>query len=177
MKDRLTLELVTPFNLAEYTKLQHMIMSQPDRYRSFGAWSTFAVEAKDDWNTVRFLVTREHAENVGIAWIVRIHQDDKAELGLALIPEYRGKGLGKIVGRLLLRQCFDSLGCQKVESFALGCNPASAKMQKGGMRLEGTQVRSVKVSGVFYDRFWFGLTREEWIAQIANRPAKLDAVG
>ena len=179
MKDRLTLELVTPHNLSEYTKLQHVIMSQPDRYASFGPWSDFEVKVDSDWNYVRFLVSPAGGGVMGTAWIQRIHLCEKAEIGFALLPEYRGKGLGKIVGRLLLRHCFDQLGCQKVESQALGCNPASVMMQKGGMRLEGTQTRSVKVAGVFYDRFWFGLTREEWIARsrIASRSSARPADG
>ena len=167
--DRVMIELVTPYNWERHREVMHVIMTDPARYGQFGSWSHFPTEApKDDWIESKFIaIVGEKA--IGFGLITRERGlGDVATLQLGLRPEWRGKGYGATLGRLLTRYAFENLGMEKIEGSAFGSNPASVAMQAGGMTAEGVQRRHCKVRGQYVDRHLFGLTREEWLAQVAK---------
>lgn len=174
-RERITLTLVTPHNADAYRAVRHEIMQDPERFGQFGAWTDFATDVKDDWHHLHFLAVRaaDPSAPIGFGVLTRQHMNESASMQLGLLRAWRGKGYGAIVGRLLLRYGFESLGLHRMESTALGSNPASVKMQKGGMRIEGIERQAVRVRGEFVDRTTFALLRDEWLAQTngTGRPA------
>lgn len=171
VKKRVTLEMVTSYNLDSYKKTWHKIASLPDRFTSFGSWTNLDAEVKDDWNNQLFLISleKESKEPIGVVRISRGHFDSSCTIdAVALLPEYRHRGIGTIASRLALRHCFEILGAHKVESSAFSSNPVSVQMQKGGMRKEGVIRDAAKLGGQFYDKILFGILRSEWDAQVSR---------
>lgn len=173
-RERVTLDLVTPHNFDTYKLVAHLILSDPERYGQFGSWTNFAADApKDDWQTSLFLAMIPGPRAIGFGVINRERGlGDVATLQLGLVPEFRGQGYGPVLGRLLTRYAFEHLGMEKVESTAYASNPASVAMQSGGMRVEGVLRKHCRVRGQYVDQHLFGLTREEWLAQIATPTRK-----
>ena len=86
-----------------------------------------------------------------------------AEVGLALVKESRGKGLGAEVTRLLTELAFDQYNMHKVELFTRADNKAMiGSAEKSGYRLEGRIRETLYFNGRFQDGVMMGVLREEF---------------
>ena len=94
--------------------------------------------------------------------------NDVCGLVLGLLEPHRGRKIGSIAGRLLLRKCFTELHARRVESSAIASNVASLEMQDG-MIEEARLLERVRVRDRVYDEVLFRLLRSEWEEQVANR--------
>jgi RimJ/RimL family protein N-acetyltransferase len=90
--------------------------------------------------------------------------DTTCEIGLVIgEKQFRGKGLGTEVTRLLVRQAFDQLNMHKVELICRPENKAEMKVAKNcGFKLEGRFRETVYFNGRYHDGLMFGLIRNEY---------------
>ena len=86
-----------------------------------------------------------------------------AEVGVALASEFRGKGIGAEVTRLLTGLAFDQYNMHKVELFTRGDNLAMIKSaEKSGFRVEGRIRETLYFNGTFHDGVQMGVLRDEF---------------
>ena len=86
-----------------------------------------------------------------------------ADIGLALAKDYRGKGMGAEVARLLTELAFDQYNMHKVELFTRADNKAMIKSaEKSGFRIEGRVRETLYFDGKFHDGVQMGVLREEF---------------
>ena len=77
--------------------------------------------------------------------------------------DFKGKGIGTEVTKLVLKHCFESLNLNKVTSGCLSNNIASKKSnQKNGMQIEGVLKSHIFENGIYYDVFRFGILKNEY---------------
>ena len=97
-----------------------------------------------------------------VLWAIDTH-NRSAHLGIALLPEFRGRGLGADVVRVLCEYGFAVLGLGRLQVETLADNTAMiAAAVKAGFTVEGTLRRSAWVYGTFTDEVVLGLLAEEW---------------
>ena len=97
-----------------------------------------------------------------VLWAIDAH-NRSAHLGIALLPEFRGRGLGADVTRVLCEYGFAVLGLRRLQVETLADNAAMiAAAVKAGFTVEGTLRRSAWVYGTFTDEVVLGLLAEEW---------------
>jgi RimJ/RimL family protein N-acetyltransferase len=126
--------------------------------------SPFAVkESRED--LVRFSVVEiSTGALVGTAllWGVDTH-NRRAHLGLTLMPDARGRGLGADVVSLLCRYGFSILGLHRLQIETASDNLAMQKTaHKAGFTQEGIQREAYWTNGRFTDDVLFGLLADEW---------------
>ncbi len=86
-----------------------------------------------------------------------------ADVGLALTKEFRGKGIGAEVTRLLTELAFDQYNMHKVELFTRADNRAMIRSaQKNGFKVEGTARETLYFNGEFRDGVMMGVLRGEF---------------
>ncbi len=86
-----------------------------------------------------------------------------ADVGLALVKEFRGKGIGSEVTRLLTEVSFDQYNMHKVELFTRADNQAMIRSaEKNGFRVEGRARETLYFNGRFHDGVQMGVLREEF---------------
>jgi RimJ/RimL family protein N-acetyltransferase len=90
-----------------------------------------------------------------------------AMLGIAIgDPAYWDKGYGTDAMRVILRYGFNELNLYRVTSNTMGYNIRSMKAhEKAGFQREGVQRQSIQREGQRYDVIYYGILREEWLAQ------------
>ena len=77
--------------------------------------------------------------------------------------DFKGKGIGTEVTKLVLKHCFESLNLNKVISGCLSNNIASRKSnEKNGMQIEGVLKSHIFENGIYYDVFRFGILKNEY---------------
>ena len=86
-----------------------------------------------------------------------------ADIGLALGREFRGKGAGAEVVRLLTELAFGQYNMHKVELFTRADNAAMIKSaEKNGFKVEGRIRETLYFNGRFHDGVQMGVLREEF---------------
>jgi RimJ/RimL family protein N-acetyltransferase len=154
-----------------YRRLWTTLMSSPDSRLQFGtqrpvfpSWIDRACAAvfgdNRQWRCHRFTIMLAD-EPIGVA---DIHQDrDNAVcfLVLGLLAQYRGRKLGTVAARMMLRKCFTELGARRVESSVISSNAASLHMQDG-MIQEGVLKKRCLVGSEVFDEILFRLLKTEW---------------
>ena len=84
-------------------------------------------------------------------------------LDVFVLPEFRGRGLGTDVVRVLCRYGFAIRGLHRLQAETLADNVAMiAAAGRAGFRREGTLRRSAWVNGDFADEVILGLLAPEW---------------
>jgi aminoglycoside 6'-N-acetyltransferase len=86
--------------------------------------------------------------------------------GIALLPEYRGRGLGTAAQRQLIDHLFASdPGLHRVQSDTAVDNPAEQRsLEKAGMVREGVVRHAEFRDGRFHDHVLYSILRAEWEA-------------
>ncbi len=86
-----------------------------------------------------------------------------AELGLALLPEHQGKGLGKDVLRVLLGYGFRSRNLHRLHLQTLSSNEAGLRCYRAvGFVEEGRLREAAWVEGAYEDMVLMSVLRSEW---------------
>ncbi len=100
-----------------------------------------------------------------LLWGIDLH-NRVAHLGLALLPEFRGRGMGTDVVRVLCRYGFAVRGLHRLQIETLADNDAMLRAGAGnGFIREGTLRRAAWADGRFLDEAVLGLLATEWTAQ------------
>jgi len=87
-----------------------------------------------------------------------------ADIGLAIgSKDFRGKGIGTEVNRLLTETAFEQYNINKVELFTRAENSAAIRSaEKNGYKVEGRLRETVYFNGKFHDGVLMGLLREDY---------------
>lgn len=98
----------------------------------------------------------------GIRWWRPFHTT--ADIGLAIgEKEFRSRGIGTEVTRLLVELAFEQHNMHKAELWTLAENTAAiGAATKNGFKEEGRFRESVYFDGKFHDALMFGLLRQEY---------------
>lgn len=125
--------------------------------------SPFAAGPGDDSAAVFSVVNRADAQLVGEALLFMInHHNRSAHVGLALLPDWRGRGLAVQVLRVLCRYGFAVRGLQRLQLETLADNePMIRAAARVGFVEEGRLRSSRWVDGSFVDELLFGLLAGE----------------
>jgi [ribosomal protein S5]-alanine N-acetyltransferase len=85
------------------------------------------------------------------------------EIGLALLPEHRGRGLGTAAQRLLVDQLFGFTTANRLEATTDADNVAEQKaLERVGFAREGVLRGAVFRAGAWRDLVLYALLRERW---------------
>jgi RimJ/RimL family protein N-acetyltransferase len=99
-----------------------------------------------------------------VLWAIDTH-NRLAHVGLSLRPDFRGKGLGTDIVRVLCRYGFVTRGLHRLQVETLADNDAMIHAaERAGFTQEGTLRRSAWANGEFLDEVILGLLAEEWRA-------------
>ncbi len=86
--------------------------------------------------------------------------------GLAIHPDFRGRGLGEAAVRELARVLFGSLGYHRLEAGVYGFNEhGMSAIESAGFVREGVKRRAYRPQDEWVDAVWFGLLVEEFDAE------------
>ena len=108
-------------------------------------------------------------ELIGSAGIRRKPENDwEADIGYELAPARWGLGYATEAARALVDHGFREMGLQRISSWCIADNAASARvLERLGLQLEGR----LRENEHFKDRWWdtllYGLLRDEWEAGLA----------
>lgn len=84
------------------------------------------------------------------------------EIGIALLPEHRGRGLGTAAQRLLIDYLFDHTTANRIEATTNGENVAEQRaLEKAGFRREGVMRQRSFIGGRYHDTVIYGLLRSD----------------
>jgi RimJ/RimL family protein N-acetyltransferase len=154
-----------------YRRLWKALLSPPDSALLFGtqrpnfpswidrAWMTVFGD-KRQWKCHGFVIMLAD-EAIGVADIHQDRPNAVCFLVLGLLPRHRGRRLGTVAARIMLRKCFSELGARRVESSVISSNTASLQMQDG-MIQEGVLRQRCLVDSRVYDEILFRLLKSEW---------------
>ncbi|GGM20762.1 N-acetyltransferase [Paraliobacillus quinghaiensis] len=91
------------------------------------------------------------------------HEHGRAEIGVLLAPEYRGKGYGEIAMESMIELGFNQLRLNKIFLTTRGINErAIALYKKIGFKVEGNLREHCFINGKYYDTIFMGLLFNEW---------------
>ena len=86
---------------------------------------------------------------------------------------YRGKGIGTEVTRLLLSHCFNQLNLNKVISGCLENNIGSKlSNERNGLKIEGILKEHIYEQGKFHDVFRFGILKSDYETYTKNKASQ-----
>jgi RimJ/RimL family protein N-acetyltransferase len=159
-------EVFHTWNLDSETARLVDFMQPPESLAGVKAWTQKVASARmqDD----KFEAAMENEEGV-LVGIINTHAIDRRvgafRYGLAVRPEYRGRGYASEAIILVLRYYFEELRYQKVNATVYSYNPASMRLhEKLGFLLEGRLRRIIYTRGQYYDELYYGMTAEEFAA-------------
>jgi len=96
-------------------------------------------------------------------WKIDLH-NRVAHIGLGLLPEARGRGLGEDVVEVLTRYAFRTLGLHRLQIETIAENSAMLKVAaRAGFVVEGKLRGAGWVSGRFVDEVILGLLVQDWL--------------
>ncbi|MFS4094093.1 GNAT family N-acetyltransferase [Streptomyces sp. AF1A] len=127
------------------------------------ARSPYAAEPSDEAASFS-VVELESQELVGAAglWGIDTH-NRAAHLGISVLPDFRGRGFGSDIVRVLCEYGFAVRGLQRLQVETLADNaPMIAAAKRAGFTIEGRLRRSAWVYGAFLDEVILGLLAHEW---------------
>jgi RimJ/RimL family protein N-acetyltransferase len=133
--------------------------------------SSIAIRPKDrNWKRHPLIVRLGDRVNIGIGDIWQDTANGICVLDCSLLEAFRGKGLGAVATRMMIRKCFTELGARRVESSTLSTNPRALKMNDR-MIEEGILRQRYVIRGQYADEHLYRLLRTEWDAQLQTRQA------
>lgn len=113
----------------------------------------------------KFMVIYEEAP-IGFVQAACVSEKDKRwTWGHYIVGDFRGRGIGKEIDRLVTANIFDIWGGEKIEVWILAWNEAVIRLhEKFGYRREGCKTKHVFKDGKWHDAIFMGMTSEEWMA-------------
>jgi RimJ/RimL family protein N-acetyltransferase len=132
------------------------------------ALSIVAIEPRDvHWKRHKLIIRLGDRVNIGVGDIWQNRANGICILDCSLLDTFRGKGLGSVATRMMIRKCFTELGARRIESSALSTNPRSLKMNDR-MIEEGVLKERYLIRGQPADEHLYRLLKSEWLAQLAT---------
>jgi RimJ/RimL family protein N-acetyltransferase len=129
------------------------------------ALSIAAIERRDvHWKRHKLIIRLGDRVNIGVGDIWQNRANGVCVLDCSLLDTFRGKGLGSVATRMMIRKCFTELGARRIESSALSTNPRSLKMNDR-MIEEGVLKERYVIRGQTADEHLYRLLKSEWLAQ------------
>lgn len=114
-------------------------------------------------NRINLVVTlREDDKCIGMINVVNIDWKNRnASLGIKLISEVRGKGLGEEIIGVLTNYLFEELNLYRLETLILEENKASKKLfvEKCGWEIEGKKIASVYKNGKYQNQIMVAILK------------------
>ena len=152
----------------------------PSSKESAKAWTEVQAKAKSDQDEFRFQI--ETVEGGLLVGTMNTHTTNPRVgtfmYGIAIGAEHQGKGYGSEAVRLLLRYFFNERRYQKVNAEVYSFKTPSIRFhERLGFTLEGRLRRMVYSGGQYHDALIYGMTREEFEAQmpfIEGKPPTVD---
>lgn len=87
-----------------------------------------------------------------------------AELGVMLLPEYRGQGLARECAEVIIEYGFCQMDLRRISARVMsGNNPSFRLLSSLKFRLEGIMYRAMKRPDDYLDLYHFALLREDWL--------------
>ncbi|MFC7618717.1 GNAT family N-acetyltransferase [Microlunatus sp. GCM10028923] len=84
------------------------------------------------------------------------------EIGIAIMPEHRGRGLGTLAQRQLIDYLFDHTTANRIEATTNGENHAEQRsLEKAGFTREGLLRGRSFIGGRYHDTVYYGLLRAD----------------
>ncbi|HLT61174.1 MAG TPA: GNAT family protein [Microlunatus sp.] len=84
------------------------------------------------------------------------------EIGIAVAPEHRGRGLGSTAQRQLVDHLFDHTTANRIEATTNGENHAEQRaLEKAGFTREGVLRGRSFIGGRYHDTVYYGLLRSD----------------
>lgn len=116
----------------------------------------------------------ESVESGELVGVIASHHSDRRNgtfmYGVAIRPDFQRKGYAKEAIILLMRYFFDELRYQKCTVEVHGWNEGSKRLHETlGFKLEGQIRRAIYAWGTFHDRYYYGLTIEEFRERYASK--------
>jgi RimJ/RimL family protein N-acetyltransferase len=149
--------------------------NDPDIQYLLGGWH-FPTSLKDQnsWynslscnsNNQRFMIINEDNIAIGMANLININfKDGNAEHGLLLDKKYRGRGYGYAVVTTMMNYAFNELRLNRLETTIIANNEISMNLflNKCGWNKEGALKNWYFRQGVFIDKIYLGILREEFM--------------
>jgi RimJ/RimL family protein N-acetyltransferase len=128
----------------------------------------------EDPDAVRFVV---EAGGVAVGSVGLFASDElarHAEIGIALVPEARGRGIGTAAIAQMVEFAFVRRNLRRLHLQAIASNLGAIRVyEKAGFVVEGHQREHAWVRGAYEDIVLMGLLRSEWAARadgIGQRP-------
>ncbi|PRB00846.1 hypothetical protein CQ044_18030 [Microbacterium sp. MYb64] len=133
--------------------------------RTREAWQARVIEREaDPANSMNFVidVDGDAVGNVGLFDVDEVARH--AEVGIALIPSARGKGIGTEAMARILEFAFVRGNLRRVHLEVIASNAAAIRSyEKAGFVVEGRQREHAWVRGQYEDIVRMGLLRSEWL--------------
>ena len=96
-------------------------------------------------------------------------EDQAADLGYELNPDYWGQGYATAAARAMVNFGFQELGLQRIAAWCLADNAAAARvLARLGFRRVGRLPRNEYFKGRYWDTLLFALTAAEGAAGVGN---------
>ena len=133
--------LKIPKKLEEARKELKGRLTDLKKKKPFG--ETFAIE-----------VNGEFAGYVDLHHLNLDHHEHKGEIGYAVHPKFRGKGLASKAVKLITKYAFKKYKLKRISAIGRVNNKASARvLEKAGYKLEGILRKNKCVDGIYLDDF------------------------
>ena len=115
-----------------------------------------------DFFSVIDLGDEDRLSGEALLWGVDLHNRN-AHVGLSILPEFRGRGLGTEVTKLLCYYGFAIRGLHRLQVDTLADNDAMIRAAtRAGFAHEGTRRGGAWVDGQYVDEVILGLLRNDW---------------
>ncbi|KIK69564.1 hypothetical protein GYMLUDRAFT_151062 [Collybiopsis luxurians FD-317 M1] len=110
--------------------------------------------------------TKEDKEFVGFAMLFNLEAKNRdARLGMALVPEFWGRGYATEILRFVVDYAFRELALHRVTLNVFGNNAAAIRVYtKVGFVREGIERKKLWAHGAWHDVIWMAILDEEWTA-------------
>lgn len=116
-----------------------------------------------DKSKAYFILCLENGTKIGFVRLDEIdHFNKSIRVGGDIHPDFRGKGYGTEMYKLLLEYCFNQLNMYRVWLFVVNFNKIAIELYtKMGFQIEGIQRKAVFRNGVYNDYIMMSILRNE----------------
>jgi RimJ/RimL family protein N-acetyltransferase len=131
------------------------------------AWEARLARADEDdaSGDVRFVIEADGEPVGGLSLFGADPLARTAEVGIGLVPEARGRGIGSAAIAAVLEFAFERRNLRRLHLEAIASNAGALRAyEKAGFVVEGRQRQHAWVRGRYEDIVLMGLLREEWRA-------------
>lgn len=117
-----------------------------------------------DKSKAYFILCLNDGTKIGFIRLDEIdHLNKSIRIGGDIHPDFRGKGYGTRMYKLLLDYCFNQLNMNRVWLLVLDFNKIAIELYaKMGLKIEGTQRKAIFRNGSYHDYIMMSILRNEY---------------